>query len=129
MDDVVLADRIVGPRVRARSGLPPVSYSLENIQKERRYELAFEGLRWNDMRRWGDAFTKDALESQVGVKVYNFGNEATHTALHPEGYSARYDATNGFFPIPQSQIDLSEGLLEQNEGYSQSGLGLYRGWN
>src|SRR5690606_4912266 len=115
--------------VRARVDLPPVEYSLENIQKERRYELAFEGIRWNDMRRWGDSFAKAALESQEGVNVYNFGVEATHSALHPDGYSARYDETKGFFPIPQSQIDLSEGLLEQNEGYSQSGLGLYRGWN
>ena len=115
--------------VRARAELDPVSYSLENIQKERRYELAFEGLRWNDMRRWGAGFAKQALESQVGVAVYNFGVEDVHDALHPDGYSARYDATMGFFPIPQSQIDLSEGLLEQNAGYSQSGEGLYRGWS
>lgn len=115
--------------VRERADLDPVSYSLENIQKERRYELAFEGLRWNDMRRWGASFAKQALESQVGVAVYNFGVEDVHEALHPDGYSSRYDATMGFFPIPQSQIDLSEGLLEQNAGYSQSGEGLYRGWS
>lgn len=115
--------------VRDRADLPPVAYSLENIQKERRYELAFEGLRWNDMRRWGAAFTKNALENQVGAAVYNFGVADVHEALHPDGYSARYDATMGFFPIPQSQIDLSEGLLEQNAGYSQSGEGLYRGWS
>ncbi|WP_026474430.1 RagB/SusD family nutrient uptake outer membrane protein [Alkaliflexus imshenetskii] len=115
--------------VRARADLPAVAYSLENLQKERRYELAFEGVRWNDMRRWGATFTKNALEAQVGVKVYNFGVAATHKALHPSGYSARYDATKGFFPIPQSQIDLSEGLLNQVPGYSQDGLGLYPGWN
>jgi hypothetical protein len=115
--------------VRTRAGLAPVAYSLANIQKERRHELAFEGLRWNDMRRWGANFTKQALESQVGAEVYNFGVKTVHKALHPDGYSARYDATKGFFPIPQSQIDLSEGLLEQTEGYSQSGLGLYRGWS
>lgn len=113
--------------VRARAGLPPVSYSLENLQKERRYEFAFEGLRWNDMRRWGDDYTKQALELQNGVPVYNFGQPDTHSALHPDGYSARYDATKGFFPIPQKQIDLSEGLLEQNEGY-KNGEGLYPGW-
>ena len=114
--------------VRERVDLPPVSYSLENIQKERQHELALEGIRWNDMRRWGDSYAKTALESQVGVAVYNFGAPATHSALHPDGYSSRYDATKGFFPIPQSQIDLSEGMLEQNEGYSMSGEGLYRGW-
>lgn len=115
--------------VRERAGLPSVVYSLQNIQKERRYELAFEGLRWNDMRRWGSNFTKQALEGQVGVEVYNFGVKKLHKALHPDGYSARYEATKGFFPIPQSQIDLSEGLLKQTEGYSQSGMGLYRGWS
>lgn len=115
--------------VRARAELAPVPYSLENIQKERRYELAFEGLRWNDMRRWGADFTKQALEGQVGAEVYNFNVKTVHKSLHPDGYSSRFDATKGFFPIPQSQIDLSEGLLEQTEGYSQSGLGLYRGWS
>ncbi len=115
--------------VRERADLDPVSYSLENIQKERRYEFAFEGLRWNDMRRWGPDYTKAGLEEQVGVAVYNFGVEDVHEALHPDGYSARYDATMGFFPIPQSQIDLSEGMMEQNAGYSQSGEGLYRGWS
>ena len=73
-----------------------------------------------------DRFTKTALESKEGVKVYNFGVEDTHTALHTDGYSARYDATKGFFPIPQSQIDLSEGMLEQNERYSQLVEGLFR---
>ncbi len=115
--------------VRERADLDPVSYSLENIQKERRYELAFEGIRWNDMRRWGANFAKQALEGQVGAEVYNFNVKTVHKALHPDGYSSRYDATKGFFPIPQSQIDLSEGLLEQNAGYSQSGEGLYRGWS
>jgi hypothetical protein len=114
--------------VRDRADLPPVSYSLENLQKERRYEFAFEGLRWNDMRRWGTAYAKQALESQEGVPVYNFGQSDTHTALHPDGYSARYEATKGFFPIPQKQIDLSTGVLEQNDGY-KNGEGLYAGWS
>ena len=123
------ADATYMNKVRERAGLTPVAYSLQNIQKERRYELAFEGLRWNDMRRWGSNFTKQALEGQVGVEVYNFGVKKLHKALHTDGYSARYEATKGFFPIPQSQIDLSEGLLKQTEGYSQSGMGLYRGWS
>lgn len=41
--------------VRARAGLPPVGYSLQALQNERRWELAFEGYRWDDMRRWGIA--------------------------------------------------------------------------
>jgi len=115
-------------QVRARADLPPVSYSLENLQKERRHELAFEGLRWNDMRRWGAAYAKAGLETQVGVDIYNFGEPATQKPLSPKGYSGRYDETKGFFPIPQSQIDISEGRLEQVDGY-KNGEGLYTGWS
>lgn len=115
-------------RVRARAGLPPVAYTLENLQKERRHELAFEGIRWNDMRRWGAAYVKAALESQVGTPVYNFGKAEVFNGLNPKGYSARYDETKGFFPIPQSQINLSNGLLEQVEGY-RDGVGLYPGFS
>lgn len=115
-------------RVRARAGLPPVAYTLENLQKERRHELAFEGIRWNDMRRWGAAYAKAALESQVGTPVYNFGKPEVFNGLNPKGYSARYDETKGFFPIPQSQINLSNGLLEQVEGYGD-GEGLYPGFS
>lgn len=109
-------------KVRDRADLPPTTYSLENIQKERRYELAFEGLRYNDMRRWGADYTKAALEKQVGSPVYNFGGAATYKNLNPKGYSARYDATKGFFPIPRSQINLSEGLLEQVPGWGTGDL-------
>ncbi|ASB48901.1 RagB/SusD family nutrient uptake outer membrane protein [Alkalitalea saponilacus] len=114
--------------VRARVGLDPVTYTLENLQKERRYELAFEGLRWNDMRRWGAEYTTTHLEHQEGVAILDYGQWTTHTALHPSGYTARYNATQGFFPIPFSQIRLSEGLLEQNAGYTEGGLGLYQGY-
>ncbi len=68
-------------RVRRRAGLEEKPYSLENLQKERRHELAFEGLRWNDMRRWGAAYTKAALESQIGAPIYNFGNATVYNGV------------------------------------------------
>ena len=39
-------------KVRARSHLAPVAYSLEAIKQERRWELAFESIRWWDILRW-----------------------------------------------------------------------------
>lgn len=108
-------------RVRARVGLDPVGYSLENIQKERRYELAFEGLRWNDMRRWGAAYAKAALETQIGSPVYNVAVPGVFRNLNPDkSYSVRYDETKGFFPIPLSQIKLAKGLLKQVPGYTEA---------
>src|SRR5699024_5854946 len=115
-------------RVRERADLYHLgSYYIEALREERRYELAFEGLRFNDMHRWGDTYAKHAIESQVGVPIYNFGEPAEHQPLSSKGYSQRYDETKGFFPIPQSQIDISDGELEQIEGY-KGGNGLYTGW-
>ena len=48
-----------------------ISYSLPNLKKERRYELCFEALRWNDLRRWGDV--QEKVNNQVGNHILNRG--------------------------------------------------------
>lgn len=101
-------------RVRERVGLPATAYSLEALKRERRWELAFEGLRYFDLMRWHDA--ADALASQEGVAIKNKGID-TRMQGFGGGYRARYEATGGFWPIPQSQIALSEGVLTQNPGW------------
>jgi hypothetical protein len=111
-------------KVRERAGLAPKPYSLANIQNERRWELAFEGTRWNDIRRWGIA--ADLLEKQIGVACY-FKSTADVTKSFGGGYKARYNATKGFFPIPEAQIALSQGVLIQNEGWGTSAA-EYTGW-
>lgn len=111
-------------KVRERAGLAAKPYSLANIQNERRWELAFEGVRWNDIRRWGIA--ADLLEKQVGVPTY-FKGVAVNNKSFGGGYKARYNATKGFFPIPENQIALSEGVLTQNEGWGTSAA-EYTGW-
>ena len=66
-------------RVRSRAGLEPIgTYSLAALQNERRWELCFEGTRWNDIRRWHIA--ADALERQTGAKVYTNGAESRNVA-------------------------------------------------
>ncbi|MDR0349719.1 MAG: RagB/SusD family nutrient uptake outer membrane protein [Tannerella sp.] len=112
-------------RVRQRAGLEPIAaYSLEALKKERRFELAFEGRRWADIRRWGDA--PNLLEKQVNVDIKNLGADAVMKSFGP-GIRARYEATKGFFPIPESQIELSDGVLVQNPGWG-IGEALYQGW-
>ncbi len=102
-------------QVRARAGLSPIgSYSLQALQNERRWELAFEGIRWNDIRRWHIAAS--VLDKQLNVKVYTNGVEDTNKA-HAGGYAARYNATAGFFKIPESEIDNSNGGITQNAGW------------
>ena len=99
--------------VRARAGLPDVAYSLEALKKERRYELCFEAIRWNDLRRWGDV--QEIQNNQAGNKVLNekYEGEFQWTV----SFMDRYNATGGFFKIPEDQVTLSEGVLEQNPGW------------
>lgn len=111
-------------KVRARAGLPAISsYSLTALQNERRWELAFEGIRWNDIRRWHIAAT--ALEKQTNAAVYYCGSAGKNTA-HNGGYTARYNATAGFKKMPDNAVSI--GSVVQNEGWSSSDA-EYTGWN
>lgn len=101
-------------RVRERAELGAVAYSLDAIKMERRWELAFEGLRYFDLMRWGDA--ADKLAAQEGVAIKNRGVDAVMRGFGG-GYRARYEATGGFWPIPNSQVELSDGILTQNAGW------------
>jgi len=114
-------------QVRARAGLPPVAYSDAALQNERRWELAFEGIRWNDIRRWHIAET--ALAEQSGQPIYTNGVAGVNsTPNNGGGYAARYQATNGgFFAIPESEIALSAGVLKQNAGWGDASS-LYTSW-
>lgn len=67
----------------------------EKIYKERRVELAMEQHRWFDLVRWGRA--ADVMQA-VGKTNFVAGK---HELL----------------PIPQSEVDLTEGVLTQNPGY------------
>lgn len=111
-------------KVRARAGLAEVGYSVNALRNERRWELAFEGTRWSDIRRWNIA--KEALSNQLGSDIWNRG-VATTMKNQGAGYAARYDATKGFMPIPQSEIDLSNGVLKQNPGWDASAV--FVSWN
>ena len=113
--------------VRARVGLPDKSYSVDAIRKERMHELAFEGIRWNDMRRYGKAYCLAALKTQLGQPIRNAGGNWIVMKDQGVGYVARYEATWGFRPIPQSEIKLSAGILTQNAGWTDASA-QYKEW-
>jgi starch-binding outer membrane protein, SusD/RagB family len=96
--------------VRARVGLDPVAYSIDNLKKERLYELAFEGLRWFDLVRWGDVEKPDKNYFSTQCNVMNSGVAAVYT----NNYRTE---TKGLLPIPESEIRLSNGVYTQNPGW------------
>ena len=97
-------------RVRTRAGLGSVPPTLENIKRERRHELAFEGLRYFDLLRWHDIEAAFAEANNIPVK--NIGVDEIYTVTYrPE--------TGGFLPIPESQVRLSNGVMKQNTGWEE----------
>ena len=121
-------------KVRARAGLPATTYSWQNIQNERRFELAGEGLRFNDLRRWSgknggeDCLAATALQKQDGTRVNYTGHwTVMHHGQNVGGSSwkKRYADTDGFIMIPPAQISIigDESILKQNAGWGSSAPG------
>ncbi|GGZ12986.1 membrane protein [Echinicola pacifica] len=90
--------------VRGRVGMPALAAGLSMeefraaIRHERRIEMAFEGLRYYDLKRWKIA--EEVLNSvDDGVIPYHFEDRFY------------------LWPLPQSEIDKSNGVLVQNPDY------------
>ncbi|WP_425392131.1 RagB/SusD family nutrient uptake outer membrane protein [Ekhidna sp.] len=98
-------------RVRQRVGLTDLpTYSDEALFNERRMELAGEGIRYWDLLRRGQSVAAQELTlSGVIGPNYTGPNEVYDHSFN--------SATRGFIPIPQTEIDLSNGVLVQNDGY------------
>lgn len=128
-DVLLMASELTGDatymnQVQARAGVPQTAYSLKQLQDERRWEFAFEGLRFNDLRRWTGKGTKGglaskALDAQAGKQMVVKGNTSNKTTMKHMtcSWSERYEATDGFLMKPQSQITLMNGKLIQNDGW------------
>lgn len=109
-------------KVRSRPGvsMPPVESAqtgsdlLDKIKHERKIELAFEGNRWYDARRWLDAeadFAEDAIGLEV-VKDEATGEKAyRYFVQQPRSFpSSHY-----LFPIPLEEMNKTN--WTQNPGY------------
>lgn len=85
--------------IRNRAGVIDIvtSVTKDELLEERRVELAFENQRWYDLTRFGVA-------TQV---LTEFAANNNYT----------FEATDLLLPIPQAEINLSKGALEQNPGY------------
>ncbi|TFH34921.1 MAG: RagB/SusD family nutrient uptake outer membrane protein, partial [Bacteroidia bacterium] len=103
--------------VRDRVGLGPLSVSgqdlLNAIYYERRMELALEGHRYYDLKRSGrlDEAMNDFVNYNLNISTDQYDSK------NPQG--VLYDPLKHFiFPIPQSEIDMSGGVIKQNTEYN-----------
>ena len=108
--------------VRPYLAFPDVNYARQAVRFERRLELAMEGQRLFDLRRWGIAApVVNGYLTGTGAAPYgsNGGREDARRTYKTsaEAFTARHR----FYPIPQVQIDLSKTggteNLKQNTGW------------
>lgn len=97
-------------RVRTRSGLTTRTVTQANIMEERRFEFAFEGIRYWDLLRQGLDTAASTIAQTQNVLSGNTDDQVVITA-------ERIKATRGFMQIPNTQITLSKGVLTQNTGW------------
>ena len=109
-------------QLRERAGLEPYdSYTFERLQKERLFELAFEGFRFTDLRRWYPETAGDIInESQLKCQIYYKGTpQLWKNVKSGPTIADRYKLTRGFWMIPVSEILLSDGVLTQTPGWTE----------
>jgi hypothetical protein len=107
--------------IRARAGLVPSALPTglskdqmrTAIQNERRVELAYEGHRFFDVRRWLIADQTQNFQAQ-GMEVDRTGSAATYKIFAVRQHSFR--TAMYLWPFPQSEIGKGSGLV-QNPGY------------
>jgi len=112
--------------IRARAGIPPGAdgfYGLASgmsqaqmraaIQAERRVELAYEGHRFFDVRRWMIADQTENIEAQ-GMEIDHNGSAVTYSQFAVRKHS--FTTKMYLWPFPQAEIGKGSGLV-QNPGY------------
>ncbi|MGQ0649361.1 MAG: RagB/SusD family nutrient uptake outer membrane protein [Gemmatimonadaceae bacterium] len=97
-------------RVGLYPSFPDQTYARNAVRNERRLELAMEGQRFFDLRRWGIA--EQVLNAYIGVERTR---RLYLTAAEP------FAARHRYYPIPAIQIELSRASgadrLKQNPGW------------
>jgi hypothetical protein len=107
--------------VRARPGvnMPPVTDAgeklRERIQNERRVELAFEGHRFFDVRRWKIAAQTENKPLE-GMNIQKAA-DGTKTYAISKVIDRKFLDWQYNMPFPRAEIDKSQGVLIQNNGY------------
>jgi hypothetical protein len=123
--------------VRERAHMPdlPAGLSQADLRKalryERKVELANDGLRWYDLRRWGIAndvmngFLYLNRDAKPWTKEVLTGFDESYTPIYNHTEAIKYFTTqeviyrenkDELWPVPKSEMDANKNL-EQNPGY------------
>lgn len=110
-------------KVRTRAGIPGVDSRflnskdafMEELIRERAVELAFEGLRWHDLRRWNLAGEKKYKEKTA--IDFDRGPNGKPINLRERVVVTRvFEKKHNWLPLPTNQVNLYPGF-GQNPGW------------
>jgi starch-binding outer membrane protein, SusD/RagB family len=102
--------------VRARAGLPndEGAVTLADVLQERAWELAGEGYRWFDLKRFGVA--SSTIQAHGNFRRSIIPRQAAQTDI----YLARGDLYRLRYPIRPRDVDLSQCKIKQNPGWTSN---------
>jgi len=107
-------------RQRADVNMPPIQSGLsievlrETVRHERLVELAFEGSRFFDIRRWGIAH--EVMNGQIPGLTY-LSQDGELKTYYVTDYELSFNPLRDYlWPIPQKEMELNPNY-EQNPGY------------
>lgn len=100
---------------------------LQEIRRERRVELAGEGFRFGDLKRWAAGKLLNNVQTYVGKFTQNengewkqaiiYGNYTNEDLSYQEGKSRTWNDKMYLYPIPTGELQRNPNLLPQNPGW------------
>lgn len=132
----VVRDRVDMPHLTNQFVTDNSLNMLNELRRERTIELAFEGFRFDDLRRWGVAveelskpllgfkFTgsqwgdlKDSNGKTLLQKVANDGLSTDGFVVFQDKSTRLFSDKNYLFPLPLKEMQLNSNLKPQNPGW------------
>ena len=90
------------------TSFPSQDYAIAAVRHERRLELAMEGHRFFDLKRYGAVYSTQVLSD------FETNEKRTISTYDPGDFAERFLT----FPVPSAAIDISGGVLTQNDTWN-----------
>ena len=98
--------------VRARSNMPHVAATMDNLKTERILELSLEGHRFMDLLRWGTVDATMKMRENEDPNFKHFGNGSANTTYVPW-----QDNKNEWLPLSATDMLTNPNIKSNNPGW------------